>query len=176
VLTVTPTPMDTPTPTVTPMGSACGNGVLEAGEDCDICAVDCEILPCDTPGDPMQAFQVDFDIPLGQAPTVAAILVGYRSDRVSVPTSRTGSRITDRPADTSQLVSGQGYAVRVVLSAQSGSTIPAGHAFVVHFDSCSGADPVADADFGCTVQSCGSNAGPIDGCTCTVTGPLAFTP
>ena len=189
LFTPTPTPTDTPTvpptftpnngtptatPTMTPL--PCGNGVLAEGETCELCPHDCEILECETPGEPTQTFTVDFSAPLVPAPAVVSILVGYRSDHVSLPASRTSTRVKGRPEGTSQLVSAQGYAVRVVLSAQTGSTIPGGQLFTIDFDSCGGADAVSAADFGCTVESCGSSTGPIADCHCTVTGPVAPMP
>jgi hypothetical protein len=147
----------------------CGNGILENGETCASCSADCVVLAC-TPTPPIQTFRVNFSAPAGSAPSNISALVGYRSDRVSLPASA-GPRIKNRPTGTSQLVSDLNYAVRVLISAQSGGVIPNGRLFTVDFDSCHGAMSVTPADFGCQIESCGSSFGPIEDCACTVTLP-----
>jgi len=116
---------------------------------------------------PIQQFAVDLQAPLGSSPSSVRITVGYRSDRVSLP-ANAGSRVKNRPQGSSQLVNNLGYAVVVVLT---GTTFSSGELFTIDFDSCQGADTVTPADFGCSVDSCGSSSGPIDGCTCAVTSP-----
>jgi hypothetical protein len=119
----------------------------------------------------MQQFRIDFTTPPGTAPENVSTLVGYLSDRVSLPATGATSRVKNRPPNTSQLVNNLGYAVRVLISAQAGASISDGQLYTVNFDSCAGAQPVTPADFGCTVESCGSSFGPIDGCTCVVRLP-----
>ena len=130
------------------------------------------MLAC-TATTPIQTFRIDFQAPAGSAPSALAALVGYRSNRVSLPGSGSGaaSRVKGRPSGTSQLVNDLNYAVRVLIQAQAGATIPNGKLFTVDFDSCQGAMPVTPADFGCQIESCGNSFGPIDGCTCTVRLP-----
>ena len=173
--TVTPTfltapPTETPTPTVTPTPNPCGDGFLDPGETCDSCPADCQVLSCPMPGMPAEEFRVDLSAPAGTSPTGVAVLIGYRSDRVSLPGAGSGpaARIQNRPAGTSQLVNDLDYAVRVTIVAQSGNDIPSGELFTIDFDSCAEAPPVDPANFGCTVQSCGSSFGPIDDCACVV--------
>jgi hypothetical protein len=167
--TFTPTELPTSTPT---MAAVCGNGFLEAGETCAGCPADCTVLAC-TPTPPIQTFRIDFHAPEGSNPSAVSALVGYRSNRVSLPGSMgmPGSRVKMRPSGTSQLVNDLNYAVRVLIQAQSGGSIPSGKLFTVDFDSCQGAVAESPADFGCTIESCGSSFGPIDGCSCTVTTP-----
>jgi cysteine-rich repeat protein len=174
--TVTPTggtqpPTDTPTPTATPTPNPCGDGFLEPGETCDSCPQDCQVLAC-TPGMPTQEFGVDLNAPLGSNPSTVLIVIGYKSDRVSLPSAAT-SRVKNRPPGTSQLVNNLGYGVKVLLSAQAGNTVPNGQVFTIDFDSCAGTDPVTPAYFGCTVASCASSSGPIDGCVCSIASPEA---
>ena len=169
----TGTPSGTPTPTATATpgtAAVCGNGFLEAGESCDNCAPDCAIQAC-TATTPIQTFKVVFEAPVGTLPSVSSVLVGYRSNRVSLPNTGTGARVKLRPMSTSQLVNDLNYALRVVINASAGSSIPSGRLFTIDFDSCSGQAAVTPADFGCQVESCGSSAGPIVGCTCSVTLP-----
>src|SRR4030095_16015648 len=158
------------TPTPTMMTALCGNGFLEAGETCESCAPDCAVLSC-TATPPIQTVRGNFDAPIGTAPSVISALVGYRSNHVSLPNSGTGTRVKMRPAGSSQLVSDLNYAVRVVLNAGVGSSIPSGKLFTIDFDSCQGQSPVTPADFGCQIESCGSSTGPIEGCTCSVAAP-----
>jgi cysteine-rich repeat protein len=174
---------ETPTPSPTPTGRPCGNGILEPGESCTCessqeptcnpCPEDCMVLPCTPDSNSLQIFGVDLDVPTGNSATVVSILVGYRSDRVSLPSPGTGARVKMRPSGSSQLVMDLNYAVRVVLNAGSGSSLPNGQVFTIDFDSCTDTEPVSEADFGCTVESCGSSFGTIEGCTCSVTGPLS---
>src|SRR6185295_1789712 len=82
--TPTPPPTEPPTPTPTPTVLGCGNGFLESGETCDDCPADCEVLDC-APQPPGPQFQVNFSAPIGQSPSVVSALIGYRSDRVSLP-------------------------------------------------------------------------------------------
>jgi len=178
-ITVTPSETFTPsqTPTPTPCSSVCGNGILEVCESCGTCPADCAVLTCNSPGAPMQQFRVDFQAPLGTSPSAVSTLVGFRSNRVSLPASA-GSRVTNRPSGTSQLVNNLESptppatpipALRVLIQGNSGTLIQNGRLFLVNFDTCSGAMAVTPADFGCQVESCGSSFGPIAGCTCVVT-------
>jgi len=169
--TRTRTGTTTPTPTNT-VGAVCGNGFIEAGETCSSCPGDCTVGAC-TPTPPTQTFKVSFQAPLGAMPSQVAALVGYRSNRVNLPGMglSASSRIKNRPQSTSQLVNDMDYAVQVVIGGQAGSTVPNGRLFTIDFDSCKGTAAVTPADFGCTIVSCGSSSGPIQGCTCTVTVP-----
>lgn len=130
------------------------------------------MLAC-TATPPIQTFRVNFQAPLGSAPSAVSALVAYRSNRVSLPGTggAATSRVKNRPSQTSQLVNDLNYAVRVLIQGQAGVTIPSGRLFTVDFDSCQGAASVSASDFACTLESCGSSSGPIDGCTCTVTVP-----
>jgi hypothetical protein len=166
--TATATRTATATPTT---GTTCGNGILEPGETCTSCAADCTILTCTSPGVPLQTFRINFTAPLGTLPTVASSLVGYRSNRVSLPGSGStpAARVKNRPTGTSQLVNDLNYAVRVLIQANAGATIPNGRLYTIDFDTCMGASPVTPADFACQIESCAGAGGPIDGCSCVVT-------
>ena len=157
-VTLTPTITETPTP------SLCGDGILQAGETCDSCPADCQVLAC-SPGPPTQTFSVELQEPLGSYPTSVLVVVGYRSDRVALPASGAATRIKNRPPGSSVLVNVVGYGVDVVLL---DNPLPSGQLFTIDFDSCDGAPLVSSADFGCQVASCGSSEGPIEGCTCVV--------
>jgi hypothetical protein len=150
----------------------CGNGILEHGESCTSCAADCTVLPC-TATTPLQTFRVDFQAPLGSSPSVLTARVGYRSDRVSLPGTGSGaaSRVKNRPTGTSQLVNDLNYALTVLIQSQAGGSVPSGRLFTIDFDTCQGAAAVTTADFACSIESCASSSGPIDGCICTVTLP-----
>ena len=169
--TSTPTPTASPSPQPT-AGAECGNGILEAGESCTSCPADCTVLAC-TATTPLQTFRINFQAPLGSSPSVVTTRVGYRSDRVSLPGtgSAPAARVKMRPAGTSQLVNDLDYAVTVLIQGQAGGTVPSGKLFTIDFDTCQGAAAVTPADFGCSIESCASSSGPIDGCTCTVTLP-----
>ena len=139
-------------------------------ESCGTCPADCTVQSC-TAVAPIQTFKVNFSAPVGSAPSAVSALVGYRSNRVSLPGSGSGpsARIKLRPSGTSQLVNDLNYAVRVLIQGNGGVTIADGRLFTIDFDSCQGTMPVTPADFGCQIESCGNSFGTIADCTCTVT-------
>jgi cysteine-rich repeat protein len=182
--TNTPTPTETPVPTATQTPDPCGDGFIEPPEmcncpapptpappDCRSCPADCQILACPSPGMPTQQFRVDFSAPAGAVPANISVLIGYRSDHVSLPAVGLGPRFKNRAANTSDLFNNLSYAVRAVVSEAAGGVLPDGQLFTVDFDTCAGGALVGPSDFGCTVESCGSSFGPIDGCTCVVRMP-----
>jgi len=161
------TPTVSPTPT---MASVCGNGFLESGETCTSCAADCVVHTC-TATTPVRTFAVNYAVPSGPMVTGVTVLMGYRSDRVSLPGSGTGpaARVKNKPANAIAAINDLNYAIRVVLSRSV--AFPPGRLFTVDFDSCQGATAPTAADFGCTVEGCSNSNGNIQGCTCTVTTP-----
>lgn len=96
------------------------------------------------------------------------VLIGYKSDRVSLPGTRTavGSRVKNRPSSSIVTANDLDYALRVVVTRQ-GSLSP-GRLFTVDFDSCRDAAAVMATDFGCAVEGCASSFGTVEGCTCSV--------
>jgi len=191
--TVTRTPTATPAATPTTHPAVCNNGVLEDGETCAKCAMDCKVKAC-TPTTSVVTYYVAFSPPLGEDATSVTALLGYRSDRVSIPGSGTGSckggskdgkacsTATDCPSGQCVVPKGSvknappasivgvndlDYALRVVVTRTT--RITPGTIFSVDFNTCQGAAATSLADFGCSVQGCASSFGPIDGCTCTVT-------
>jgi hypothetical protein len=165
-------PTETPTPSPTPTVQPCGNGLIEPGETCDACPDDCVVLACSA-GNPILTAEVDLQAPLGNSPSALAVLVGYRSNLFSLPGSSgaAGARVKNRPAGSSQLVNDLNYAVRVVMNAPAGGTLPNAQIFTIDFDTCAGAPTPMSADLACTVESCGSSTGTIEGCTCSITLP-----
>lgn len=191
--TATPLFTETPTPTPTP-GPMCGNGLLEPGETCAECPADCTVSPCDASA-PTATFTVNFAPPLGQDASSVTVLTAYRSSVLNIPGSGFGScgggsndghscanaadcpggqcikpqsRVKNTPRNAIVAVNNLGYAARVVISR---SPLPTGELFTVEFDTCLGAPAPTTADVSCSVEGCSSSFGPIDGCTCTVTGP-----
>jgi hypothetical protein len=154
------------TPTPTPRPDRCGDGVLEDGETCDTCPVDCTVLAC-TPGAPIQTFSVELQAPDSVPVARVSVLVGYRSDRVDLPTDP-ASRVQNRHAGTAVLADDLGYALQVSVNTHPGTSLSSGQLFAVDFDTCSGQSPVAAADFGCQVETCEQTFGSIAGCTCAV--------
>jgi hypothetical protein len=128
------------------------------------------VQPC-TAATPVRVFTVSWAPPAGQDASTITVVVGYRSDRVSLPGSGSaaGSRVKNRPASSIVGVNDLDYALRVVVT-RSGQ-IPPGRLFTVDFDGCQGAAAAVAADFGCIVVDCATSFGPVDGCTCSVAGP-----
>jgi hypothetical protein len=119
-------------------------------------------------------FQITFQGPVGTSPITATTLLGYRSNRVSLPGTAQATTVRQRVTFPSPLPNSIGindldYAVRVVVGRTSG--IGNGLLYSVKFDTCQGAAAVSAADFGCTVEGCAGGGGPITGCTCAVASP-----
>jgi len=166
--TPSPTPFETPTPSPTPTPvSMCGDGLLEPGETCETCPADCIPLPC-TPAPPLRTVAVNLAAPAGQGVSRVGVLVAYRTNIVTLPSSGVSSRVRNRPPNSLVTAAGLGYALRVTVTTPS--ALPPGQIFTVDFDSCQGAAAPATSDFACTVESCANTGGAaIDGCTCAVT-------
>ena len=166
------TPTATPTATDTPMpGSAvCGNGFLEAGESCASCPADCIVHPC-TASALQRSVQAMLDVPVGRTATGVTMLIGYRSDLLSLPGSGLAASVRQRvvyppPSPFVSNANDLDYALRLIVSRTGGFT--PGLFATVTFDRCQGSPSAAAADFGCTVEGCAGSTGPIDGCTCSV--------
>jgi len=122
----------------------------------------------------MVSFAVQFDGPAGTTPLTSTVLLGYRSNRVSIPGTGGATTVRQRVTFPSPLpntigVNDLDYALRVVVGRTAG--IADGLLFTVKFDRCTGAPAVTVADFGCNVEACAGGGGPIVGCTCHVTVP-----
>lgn len=132
--------------------------------------MDCDVQPC-AATTPTRTFRVDLVPPAFQVPSSVTVLIGYRSDLVSLPGTGTtpGARIRQRPSGATVTVNDLDYAVRVVVSRAGG--LSEGRLFLADFDSCSGAAVPTVADFACTIEGCASSFGPIDGCRCAVVTP-----
>lgn len=174
--TPTPTATDTvaatATPTVTPTPAAdCGNNVLEPGETCDSCPQDCQVLAC-TAGTQQATYDVNFEAPFGEQPTSVTVLIGQRSDVLSIPGSGIGvnvaQRIGNRQPGSTALGNDLDYAVRVVFSRNAG--VDNGRLFTLRFDVCQGQTPSDDA-VACSIEGCSGAFGLIDGCTCSAMLP-----
>jgi hypothetical protein len=149
----------------------CGNGFIEPGETCASCAVDCTIGPCIATTTSV-TFQVQFQAPLGASPNTATTLIGYRSNRVSIPGSGSVTSVRQRvtfppPLPNVGSVNDLDYALRVVIGRNAG--LSNGLLYSVRFDTCQGAPAVTAADFACTMEACAGGGGPISGCSCNVT-------
>lgn len=120
-------------------------------------------------------FRVEFDYPSGGVvPTSTTVLVGYKSDQVSLPGSgqnvaTVNARIRNLPSNSGRTTNDLDYAVRLVITRAVG--IPAGRLFTVDFDTCQGAATPTAARFGCTVEGCANSTGDVTDCRCTVTTP-----
>jgi hypothetical protein len=168
---VLPTFTQAPTYTPTP-GSACGNGLIEPGETCANCPADCMVRAC-TATTPTQTFTVSFTVPPAQDVSSITVVVGYRTDFLSIPGSGTastvGSRVKNKPSNAIVGINDLDYALRVVVTRSN--PIPVGRLFTVDFDSCAGAAVPTVVDVACTVEGCATSFGAVEGCSCAVTLP-----
>jgi hypothetical protein len=168
--TTHPTSTSTATATATAASSAvCGNGVIEAGETCATCAVDCTAHSC-TATTPVRTVKVNLTIPPDETVSGLTLLVGYKSGTVSLPgtgaASTVGSRIKNKPSNIIFAFNDLDYALRTVLSRSAGFS--SGQLYTIDFDSCQGAAAVTIENFGCTVEGCSNTFGTVTGCSCSV--------
>ncbi len=124
---------------------------------------------------PPVTFRVNLSYPDGGVvPSSSTVVVGYRSDLVSLPGSGQGqasvnARIKNLPSNSSRTTNDLDYALRVVVS--RGAGVPAGRLFTIDFDTCQGTSAPAFTQFGCTVEGCGGSTGTVPGCACEVATP-----
>ncbi len=164
-------------PTPAPSGTFCGNGLLDAGESCAACAEDCTVRRCQPEGS--AAFAVQFAPPAKGDPSSATVLVGYRSELLTLPGTGLTSYPRARIAPTSKavlVVNDLDYALRVVASSGT-RVLPAGELLTIRFDGCRGARLPTVADVSCLVEGCAGRYGVIAGCGCSVVAaPSVSTP
>ena len=144
----------------------CGNGVVEPGETCASCPADCAVRAC-TANTQQRPIIVRFTAPPEHEIFGITLLLGYRSDHLSLPGHGADKSVRDRlietPAQTIVAVNDLDYGMRVVLSRSQ--PVTSGKLFSVRFDSCDAAAPTA-ADVACTVEACATVFGPAVGCSC----------
>jgi hypothetical protein len=186
--TAIPEASATPSATGTPGSGAaeCGNGFLEPGESFDDpavgqvgdpagvpCPADATVFACE-PSEERIAVEVHFNAPMGATPNSVTVLLGYRSDLVSLPGSglvlSVRQRITTPPPPPFVLSPNDlDYALRLVLSRTS--PLGEGLLFSASFDRCTGAPAAAADQFGCFIEGCAGAGGPVADCTCSVVRP-----
>jgi cysteine-rich repeat protein len=164
-------PSSTPTATPTPTPMLCGDGLLAADETCDSCPDDCVAQPCEA-GGATYKFAVTLQPPPAQNPLAATVTLSYRTDVVSIPGTAQESSVKTRvrpplPLPSSFGVNDRDYQVVVQISQ---STLLS-NLFAVTFDGCQDAPPPTIDDLSCVVVGCSAANGPIEGCTCDVSGP-----
>ena len=161
----------------------CGNAKLDAGETCDdgnqlqesgigpadFCPADCSIAACTPTG--TQGVTVNFASTVDL--TGLTVVLYYDDSKVSIPGSAGSPPVQTAvnslsfamtPVDTD-------YALRNVLLDPSLIGVPAGPAFTVTFDTCTGG-AVTAADFTCFVADASdATPAPVFGTSCSVTVP-----
>jgi hypothetical protein len=152
-----------------PKSGVCGDGLLEAGEDCKQCAADCTVKACE-PGAAKAAFSIALSAPEEQTPSTAVVRIAYRSDLLMLPGSGSDPALRNRIRGTSEspvsVFNDLDYAVRVVLARPK--QLALGDLFTVEFDACRGARIPTAADVACVVEACANANGAITGCECRV--------
>jgi hypothetical protein len=164
--------------------AVCGNAAIEAGEHCDdgnnqnddgsgpadSCPADCTIGPCADGGNQQVTVSFTSASLIGDM----TILLTYDDTVVSIPGSG------NSPGVNGALSSGSfsftpndvDSALRMVLLDPSFSGVASGEAFVVQFNTCSGAPAPVAGDFQCFVVSAADEAfGPVTDATCSVSIP-----
>jgi hypothetical protein len=149
---------------------SCGNGLLDASEDCKICPQDCTVSKC-TATTSKHDVAVSFQWPPGTYPDTVVMVVSYRSNRLSLPGNRqapeTQKRLKSSGPFTAEAVFDMGYAARVVIGHDE--QLPA-DLFRLEFDGCQGVGaPTAD-DLSCYVESCAMDGAAVVNCGCRIEG------
>lgn len=161
-----------PTATVTATASlSCGNGLLEKGETCASCAVDCAVKTC-TPSGQTATFLAFFAA--GTEVTAVSLDLNYRSNLVQLPgtanEATVRARITGLPAGGQTIINDRNHGVRIVKSRTE--PFPEGQFFQVQFDRCAGAPAPTVDDLVCVIDSCSDSFSlPVDTCTCDIVTP-----
>jgi hypothetical protein len=168
-------------------GPVCGNGFLEPGEsfvDASLglvgdpegtdCPSDAVVSACTPEGDTV-IFEVNFSAAIGTIPTSATMLIGYRSDRLSIPGSGASRDVRGRvsaepPAPFVFTPNDLDYALRAIVIRTS--PMEQGRQLTVEFDACS-ANGATTSDLACTVEGCSGAGGPIQNCSCEIVAPFA---
>ncbi len=149
--------------------ATCGNKLLDADETCARCPADCTVQPCQ-PGNQRVKFDVIFAPPETPDVSAASLLIGYRSDRLSLPGKGMEQTVKSRlttPNHDVMAFNDVDFALRIV--AGHPKTIPGGTLATIEFDRCEGAPAPTVADLSCAVESCAGSTGPADGCRCSIT-------
>lgn len=133
------------------------------------CPADAVIGSCTAAG--QLPFRIEFEAAIGTVPTSTTVLVGYRSDVVSIPGSGASRDVRGRvavapPPPFLSTPTDLDYALRLIIVRTS--PLAEGTLATVTFDRCSGAAAPTAADFGCYVEGCSGQGGPIEGCSCRI--------
>jgi cysteine-rich repeat protein len=158
------------------LGSNCGNGAIDPGEDCDdgnvlngdTCPSNCKLpTACTVTGTVTVTFNVTSPVTLGGL----SAYLSYDNTKVNIPGSGAGAAGSVTASAFSQSVNDLDSAIIVVLADPSGDI--GSPPFSVQFNVCSGAS-VSASDFDCLVQNASgldvmSNTQNVFGATCSVT-------
>jgi hypothetical protein len=149
----------------------CGNNVIEPGETCESCAMDCIVRSC-TVTTPTVQFRFTLLPPPGQSLTAATILIGYDSAVLSIPGASNDVSVRQRfppaaPLPMSMAWNDLNHAIRIVQT----RTTPIGVITTGTFDRCQGAAAPTLDDVACTVEGCAGAGGSVEGCQCAITIP-----
>jgi hypothetical protein len=163
------TPARAQQPPGAPTGGSCGNKLLDADETCEQCPADCVAQSC-KPGPSRTRVAVEFVPPESPDISSAVLRIGYRTDRLSLPSAGSDKGVRARltgATDFAMLVPNDlDYALRVVVGRPAG--IAHGHLLTIEFDRCQGTPRPTASDLSCVVEACASSNGPQN-CSCTIT-------
>jgi hypothetical protein len=151
-----------------PAAGTCGNRLLDADESCDQCSADCVAQPC-RPAKSRTRVVIDFVPPEAPDITSAVLRIGYRTDKMVLPSTGGDKAVRARikgATDFAMLVPNDlDYALRVVVGRST--AMAAGKLLTIEFDRCQGAPSPAVGDLSCVVEACASSSGPQD-CSCKI--------
>ena len=154
---------------------ACGNGNVSGAETCDDgntdnfdnCPSDCIVDSCSNPsGD----YTVSVHFTGSEAVAGITVFLDYPEGQVIIPGSGADASVQSAITDLPGFAFGQANDLdhALIEAVADTAAFPSGLLFNVHFESCNGATPPANA-FSCTVTSAGDETlAPISGVTCSV--------
>ncbi len=148
--------------------TVCGNGLIERGEDCKSCAIDCTPLSC-APGKPTYLVSISLATHPAWEATAATIHLSYRTDRLAIPGNGSSEAVRRRvdfgssdPGITA--FNDLDHSIRIVRAEAKPLPRPL---VTIELDSCAGAPEPAIGDLSCVVEGCAGLGGAIeDGCAC----------
>lgn len=172
--TQTPPPTSTPTPTPTADAARCGDHLLEVGESCAACAVDCTPAAC-TPDGSTVTVPVAVSAG-GRTPTRVRVLLTYRTSALSLPGTASETSVRQRvrfapPVPDPFMVTDLDYGVRIDSTRAAGLPVAPSPFATARFDVCSGAAAPTQDDVACFLETCSDPDGPIPDCRCEVLAP-----
>jgi cysteine-rich repeat protein len=162
----------------------CGNGSIDAGEDCDDgnyvngdgCPNDCTLVNCTTDGTQVTA-NINVTVPAHyMGANVLQVYIEYPEDKIKIPGTGNAQLVFDNyfatDAGAGIDLNDLNYGIYILENGAGVTNIAGLPSFgQIEFDHCDLAAAPADTDFDCIVLDASNAGGTVAGATCTVDVP-----